>query len=122
MNRLKSYCCFSVIVCFSVVYSQQTFVQQHGHLRVSGTHIVDQYGAPLTLRGMAMYHSIDAGKYYTDSVVKWLRDDWSCTVLRGSIWAADYPNENRRQSPLPMRRLNTAYTLSSIGTLSIPLT
>lgn len=72
--------------CFGAVHSQQTFVQQHGHLRVSGTHIVDQYGAPLTLRGMAMYHSIDAGKYYTDSVVKWLRDDWRCTVLRGSIW------------------------------------
>ena len=93
MNRFKSYCCLAVIVCFGVPYSQQTFVQLHGHLSVSGTHIVDQYGTPLTLRGMAMYHSNTAGKYYNDSVVKWLRDDWRCTVLRGSIWAPSYTAE-----------------------------
>jgi endoglucanase len=81
---------------FGAGYSQQTFVQQHGQLRVVGTHLVDKNGTRITLRGMAMYHSIDAGKYYTDSVVKWLRDDWRCTVLRGSIWAADYPNENSK--------------------------
>jgi endoglucanase len=84
---------FTCFVVFSAGYCQQTFVQQHGQLRVSGTHIVDKNGTPITLRGMASYHSDAAGKYYTDAVVKWLRDDWYCTVVRAANMTGNYTAE-----------------------------
>jgi endoglucanase len=93
MNGFKSYWYLAVILCISAGYSQQTFVQQHGQLRVVGTHIVDKNGAPVTLRGMASYHSDAAGKYYTDAVVKWLRDDWFCTVVRAANMTGNYTAE-----------------------------
>jgi endoglucanase len=60
----------------------QTAVQKYGQLRVSGTHIVDKNGAPVTLRGMSLYWSQWVPKYWTYNTIKWLRDDWKITVIR----------------------------------------
>jgi endoglucanase len=59
-------------------------VEQHGRLRVEGNRIVDQHGDPVILRGMSFYWSSMGGqaKYYNTNVVRWLRDDWHCNLIR----------------------------------------
>lgn len=63
----------------------QSFVAEHGRLQVSGNRIVDMHGRPLTLRGMALYWSQWKPAFYNSNCVRWLRDDWKCTVVRASI-------------------------------------
>lgn len=60
-------------------------VEQHGQLSVDGANIVDKNGNPVQLRGMPFFWSQWVGKYYTPEVVKWLKDDWQCTVVRAAL-------------------------------------
>jgi endoglucanase len=68
-----------------VTAAQQSFVQQHGQLSVKGTHIVDKNGEPLTLRGMSLYWSQWQPAFYNAACIKWLRDDWMCTIVRPAM-------------------------------------
>lgn len=63
----------------------QSFVEQHGALRVEGNKVVDSHGRPVTLRGMALYWSQWKPAFYNAQCIKWLRDDWKCTVVRASM-------------------------------------
>lgn len=63
----------------------QSFVAQHGALRVEGNKVVDSHGSPITLRGMALYWSQWKPAFYNAQCPKWLRDDWKCTVVRASM-------------------------------------
>jgi len=65
-----------------VGHAQQTAVERHGQLRVQGNRIVDKNGQPVVLRGMSLFWSQWMGRFYNTNVVKWLRDDWRCTVVR----------------------------------------
>jgi endoglucanase len=65
--------------------SCQTFVDNHGRLKVAGNKIVDKNGQTVTLRGMAMYWSQWKPAFYNSNCIKWLRDDWKCTVIRISM-------------------------------------
>ena len=57
-------------------------VEQHGALRVKGNRIVDQRGEPVVLRGMSLFWSQSQGKFYNPEAIRWLRDDWHCSVVR----------------------------------------
>jgi endoglucanase len=70
---------------FSAPAGAQSFVEKHGALRIEGNKVVDSHGKPITLRGMALYWSQWEPGVYNSQVVKWLRDDWKCTVVRASI-------------------------------------
>jgi endoglucanase len=70
------------IVLSSSAFAQSTPVEQHGQLRVQGNRIVDKTGASVALRGMSFFWSQWGGQYCNSNVVKWLRDDWHCTVVR----------------------------------------
>ena len=65
--------------------SQPSMVEQHGQLSVQGNRIVDRNGQPVILRGMALYWSQWKGQFYNTNAVKWLRDDWHCTIVRASM-------------------------------------
>lgn len=67
----------------------QSFVAEHGALKVQGNKIVDSKGQPITLRGMALYWSQWKPAFYNAQCVKWLRDDWKCTVVRASMAVTD---------------------------------
>jgi len=56
-----------------------------GRLQVAGNQIVDQNGKPVALHGMSLFWSQWMGKYYTPDCIKWLRDDWHCTVIRAAL-------------------------------------
>lgn len=74
----------------SVSYeSIENAVERYGQLSVKGNKIVDQNGDPVVLRGMSFFWSQWIGKYYTPEVVKWLKDDWRCTVVRAAL-GVDY--------------------------------
>ncbi len=60
-------------------------VEKFGQLRVAGNQIVDQHGNPIILRGMSLFWSQWMGKYYNYDCIKWLRDDWQCTVVRAPL-------------------------------------
>jgi endoglucanase len=64
------------------VWAQKTIVEKYGHLKVSGTVMVGEKGDTVQLRGMSLFWSQWMGQYYNGSLVKWLRDDWKCTVVR----------------------------------------
>tara|TARA_R110001583_G_scaffold74189_2_gene205645 strand:+ start:1415 stop:2482 length:1068 start_codon:yes stop_codon:yes gene_type:complete len=64
-------------------------VEEYGQLSVSGNKILDKNGNPIQLRGMSFFWSQWIGKYYTPETVKWLKDDWECTVVRAAM-AVDY--------------------------------
>ncbi|MEO6097549.1 MAG: glycoside hydrolase family 5 protein [Fibrobacteria bacterium] len=65
--------------------SSQSFVDQHGALRIQGNKVMDSHDKPITLRGMALYWSQWKPLFYNAQCVKWLRDDWKCNVVRASI-------------------------------------
>ncbi|MEJ0060152.1 MAG: glycoside hydrolase family 5 protein [Terricaulis sp.] len=60
-------------------------VAVHGQLSVRGNQIVDQNGAPVTLRGMSLFWSQWMPQYYNADAVRWLRDDWNVSVVRAAI-------------------------------------
>ena len=72
-------------LCISLCGAQQSFVDQHGQLSVKGTRIVDKNGKWITLRGMSLYWSQWQPAFYNASCIKWLRDDWKCTIVRAAM-------------------------------------
>jgi len=62
-----------------------TIVEKHGQLSISGTSLVDKNGDLIELRGMSLFWSQWGGKYYNEETIKWLRDDWKCTVIRVAV-------------------------------------
>ena len=64
-------------------------VERHGRLRAEGARILDQHGAPVTLRGMSLFWSQWMGQFYNAEAVRWLRQDWGVNVIRAAI--APYP-------------------------------
>jgi endoglucanase len=60
-------------------------VDMYGYLKVRGNQIVNEDGKPVALRGMSFFWSQWMGKYYNYNCVKWLRDDWKCTIVRAAL-------------------------------------
>lgn len=96
MNSLKwfsikafSLAAFIVFSAFLSNAGAQTAVEKYGQLRVSGTKILDKNGVPVQLKGMSLFWSQEIGKYYNYSAIKWLRDDWKCTLTRAAM-AVEY--------------------------------
>ncbi len=92
MNRLTQLGAALVLVATNAIAQEKpttgqikSIVKRHGQLRVAGNRIVDQNGKPVALRGMSLFWSQWAGQFYNAEAVKWLRDDWECTVVRAAI-------------------------------------
>lgn len=62
-----------------------SFVQTHGQLSVRGTQLVDEKGEAIVLRGMSFGWHVWWPQFWNAEAVKWLKDDWHCTVLRGAM-------------------------------------
>jgi endoglucanase len=69
----------------SLCLAQESAVDKHGQLRVKGNRIVDKDGKAVALRGMSLYWSQWKGQFYTADTIKWLRDDWNCSIIRASM-------------------------------------
>jgi endoglucanase len=60
-------------------------VDLYGQLQVKGNQLINQKGDSVALRGMSLFWSQWIGKYYNYDCIKWLRDDWKCTVVRAAM-------------------------------------
>jgi endoglucanase len=61
---------------------KRTIVNHVGLIHVKGNKIVDQYDTPVALHGMSLFWSQWGGRFYNADCIRWLRDDWKCTVVR----------------------------------------
>jgi endoglucanase len=62
--------------------SEKTVVGYLGYIHTKGSTIVDKNGNPVALHGMSLFWSQWGGSFYNESCIRWLRDDWRCTVVR----------------------------------------
>ncbi len=89
LNRMQRHVALLIfIISFSngfFIVSAQEVVKNHGMLSVKGNAILDQHGDVVQLAGMSLFWSQWKGKYYNYDVVKTLRDDWKCEIVRASM-------------------------------------
>ena len=60
-------------------------VKEHGSLSVKGTKIVDQQGREVVLEGVSFGWHNWWPRFYTKGTVKWLSNDWGCSVVRAAM-------------------------------------
>ncbi|MDA3892784.1 MAG: glycoside hydrolase family 5 protein [Salinivirgaceae bacterium] len=77
----KSWLILAIVAIFQFS-NAQTAVEKYGQLSVDSAYIVDQNGEAVQLVGMSLFWSNWAGEYYNYSALKWLRDEWKCTLIR----------------------------------------
>lgn len=74
-----------LIALSAVATAHSQPVVRHGALHVDGTRLADQRGETVVLRGMSFgWHNLWP-RVYNAGAVKWLKEDWKCTVLRASM-------------------------------------
>ncbi|MCD8043425.1 MAG: glycoside hydrolase family 5 protein [Tannerellaceae bacterium] len=60
-------------------------VKMWGKLQVKGNQLCSEAGEPITLRGVSYgWHNLWP-RFYNKHTVKWLKNDWHCTVLRAAM-------------------------------------
>lgn len=86
----KIYVLLFIIISTSITQaniSDSSIVGMHGQLSVQGNRIVDNQNEPIVLRGMSLFWSQweEGSIYYNSQTIKWLKDDWNCTVVRAAM-------------------------------------
>ncbi len=62
-------------------------VDAYGLLQAKGNRIVAKDGKPVALQGMSLFWSQWMPQFYTQGTVRWLKDDWKCSIVRAAIAA-----------------------------------
>ncbi|NQU86052.1 MAG: glycoside hydrolase family 5 protein [Mariniphaga sp.] len=88
---------FLIILTIGVgaLYSQP--VKKHGKLSVKGINLVDENNEVIMLQGVSYGWHNFWPRFYNKESVKWLRDDWACTVIRAAMGVE--PNKGYISSP-----------------------
>ncbi|MFA5329716.1 MAG: glycoside hydrolase family 5 protein [Prolixibacteraceae bacterium] len=60
-------------------------VEKHGNLSVKGTKLTDEHDQTTVLNGVSMGWHNWWPRFYNEDAVKWLADDWKCTVVRAAM-------------------------------------
>ena len=77
-----------IVLFFGILMSGNSYAQpvkQHGALSVKGTQLTDEHGAPTVLNGVSYGWHNWWPRFYTKESVKWLADDWKCSVVRAAM-------------------------------------
>lgn len=82
MKRVVAILILVVAVVF-VVTAQP--VREHGNLSVKGTQLIDEKGREVMLQGISYGWHNWWPRFYNKESVKWLADDWNCTVIRAAM-------------------------------------
>lgn len=101
ISFLKNYDSFSksiIILIFSLFFisckaaptetsqeQKQTIVEKFGVIHTDGNKIVDKNGNAVALHGMSLFWSQWMPQYYNADCIKWLYEDWNCTVVRAAM-------------------------------------
>lgn len=76
---------FFIVAVFMLTLLEAQVVTQNGKLKVQGTQLVNANGEPIVLHGMSFGWHNWWPRFYTAGTVKWLRDDWKCSVVRAAM-------------------------------------
>lgn len=77
--------------------ADSSVVARNGHLQVIGTQLSNEKGEPLVLRGASLgWHNLWP-RFYNEGAVKWLKEDWKCTVVRAAMGLEI--EDNYRENP-----------------------
>ena len=60
-------------------------VGENGFLSVQGTLLVNEKGQPVILRGVCLGWHNWWSRFYHESTVAWLKNDWQCGVVRAAV-------------------------------------
>jgi len=72
-------------------------VSLNGKLQVIGTQLSNEKGEPVVLRGASLgWHNLWP-RFYNENAVKWLAEDWKCTVVRAAMGLEI--DDNYRENP-----------------------
>ena len=75
----------------------RSVVAVNGQLQVIGTQLCNEKGDPVVLRGISLgWHNLWP-RFYDKGAVKWLADDWQCTVVRAAMGLEI--EDNYRENP-----------------------
>src|SRR5258705_10722873 len=81
---MKRLVCLIISVYMLTVVDAQS-VKQNGKLKVQGTQLVNAKGESIVLHGMSFGWHNWWPRFYTAGTVKWLHDDWKCSVVRAAM-------------------------------------
>lgn len=77
---------FTLTILLSVtVFLNAQPVKTNGKLSVKGTFLVNEKGNEIVLRGVSYGWHNWWPRFYNKESVKWLADDWKCTVVRAAM-------------------------------------
>lgn len=82
---MKNKLFLTALLVLSLSLAKAQPVKVHGNLKVVGTQLQDEHGQPIVLRGMSYGWHNFWPQYYNAGTVKWLHQDWDCTVLRAAM-------------------------------------
>jgi endoglucanase len=84
---MKKESLFLLIFAFLLLTGHLTAqpVKEHGQLSVNGIQITDQNGKPVMLAGVSYGWHNWWPRFYNTASVKWLRDDWGCSIVRAAM-------------------------------------
>jgi endoglucanase len=103
MNKKKQLLIALAVLLYllpSALFGQNSIVDKYGQLSVKGNYLFGQNGDTVQLRGMSLFWSQWMGQYYNADAIKWLKDDWKCTVVRAAMGVdmggyAEHPEEEK---------------------------
>jgi endoglucanase len=72
-----------LVISFGATDAQP--VKKYGKLSVAGTKMVDQNGSSVVLKGVSFGWHNWWPRFYNKEAVKWLYEDWKCTVVRAAM-------------------------------------
>jgi endoglucanase len=84
MKTIVKLCIILNFILFPAIIQAQP-VKEHGNLVVYGTGIIDQNGKTVTLQGVSYGWHNWWPRFYNQETVKWLANDWGCTVVRAAM-------------------------------------
>ena len=73
------------LTCMVLNAAAATPVEQYGLLKISDGKLCSASGQPVQLKGMSLFWSQWAGRFYSASTVNNLADGWGCTVIRAAM-------------------------------------
>ncbi len=76
---------FLIVSVLMLTIPKAQVVKQNGKLKVEGTQLVNAKGQPVVLHGMSFGWHNWWPRFYNAGTVKWLRDDWRCSVVRAAM-------------------------------------
>lgn len=74
-----------IVLVLATSAKAETIVEMYGDLHIEGNFIKDKNNRPVQLTGMSYFWSQWAGKYWNEECVRFLVEDWGCTIVRAPM-------------------------------------